>query len=160
MLPIFKSMRTSHLIVSHASPLPRAVCCSNVANTAITRATPPKTAAQIQKEQLAATAKNLKNQILQRQQGSNGSGGGSATASGALATASSSSSSSGLGGGHGKREVKTLDEYLAGVVCASSCRRAGGQEQRVECGMESVCRGCGSLLGSTLTACGTFCVFL
>lgn len=89
---------------------------SNVANTAITTAAPPKTQAQLQKEQLAATAKNLKIQILSR------SASGASVASGSsaalkLAPASSAGRLSAAGStASGKKEVKTLDEYLAGAA--------------------------------------------
>ncbi len=46
--------------------LPPLLPPSNVANTSITSAAPPKTQEQLKKEQLAAEAKKLKSQILAR----------------------------------------------------------------------------------------------
>lgn len=80
-----------------------------MANTAITNAAPPKTAAQLQKEQLAAAAKNLKNQILARSASAGAVAGGSKAATASSGRLSAASSAG------GKREVKTLDEYLAGA---------------------------------------------
>lgn len=89
------------------------LACSNVANTAIMNSAPPKTAAQLQKEALAAAAKNLKSQILARS-ASSGSAASLAAGSGRLASAASSGRVSAAGSTSGKKEVKTLDEYLAG----------------------------------------------
>jgi hypothetical protein len=110
--------------------------CSNVANTAITTATPPKTAAQLQKEQLAAAAKNLKSQILRQGSagsssnggggGGGGGNGGSSVGNGAaskLASAASGRLSAAGSANSGKKEVKTLDECLAGEWGAW-CRRS------------------------------------
>lgn len=87
-----------------------------MANTAIMNSTPPKTQAQLQKEALAAAAKNLKSQILARS-ASSGSAASLAAGSGRLASAASSGRASAAGSTSGKKEVKTLDEYLAGERC-------------------------------------------
>lgn len=95
-----------------------------MANTAITSAAPPKSAAQLQKEALAAAAKNLKSQILAR----SGSGAAAAAAAssskGLAAGASAAGRLSGAGSASAsaaapKKEVKTLDEYLAGAMMSA-----------------------------------------
>ncbi|KAI3430542.1 hypothetical protein D9Q98_005135 [Chlorella vulgaris] len=93
---------------------PATIKALNVANTALTISAPPKTQAQLQKEQLAAAAKNLKNQILARSC-STASSANSATTAAAAASKLVASTSGRLStaGSVGKREVKTLDEYLA-----------------------------------------------
>ena len=78
--------------------------------------TPPKTQAQLQKEALAAAAKNLKSQILARS-ASSGLAASLVAGSGRLASAASSGRASAAGSTSGKKEVKTLDEYLAGERC-------------------------------------------
>eukprot|EP00887_Chlorella_sp_A99_P007317 scaffold2.g7317.t1 len=103
-----------------------AIRALNVANTSLTSLAPPKSAAQVQKEQLAAAARSLKDQIAARAGG--GAGGGAAsTSSSRLASAAGSSgrlapAGSGRLSAAGSREVKTLEEYLA--------ERSGGGLER------------------------------
>lgn len=103
---------------------------SNVANTAIMNSTPPKTQAQLQKEALAAAAKNLKSQILARS-ASSGSAASLAAGSGRLASAVSSGRASAAGSTSGKKEVKTLDEYLAGGRCVAGLTNANSVGKRL-----------------------------
>ena len=77
-------------------------------------AAPPKTAAQLQKEALAAAAKNLKSQILARSASSASTASAGAGGSRLGGSGPPSGRASAAGSASGKKEVKTLDEYLAG----------------------------------------------
>ena len=96
-------------------PCPR----SNVANTSITSLAPPKTQAQAQKEALAAAARSLKSQIAGRAGGSALHPTGAAGADAGAGARPPSAAAAAVAGG-ARREVKTLDEYLAGRSASSS----------------------------------------